>query len=96
MTFENSRQQTRRHIERRATERRALTHQFMSQDWLEQIQNKNLSWPKQDRRLCNRRLSLRRNNSTRRRSNIHKQHLSTLTTGEKKMLMDIMNQSISD
>ena len=104
MTFENSRQQTRRLIERRDSTRRALNHQFISQDWLEQIQNKDLSWPKQDRRHSNRRLSLRRNNLSRRINNIHKRNLSTLissksktlTAGEKKMLIDILNQSISD
>ena len=104
MTFENSRQQSRRQIVRRATERRALNHQFMSQDWLDLIQNKNLEWPKQDRRQSNRRLSLRRNNPSRRMSNIPKRNLSllissnseTMTAGEKKMLIDIMNQNISD
>jgi len=104
MTFENSRQQTRRQINRRITERRGLNNQFMSNDWLEQIQNNDLSWPKQDRRLGNRRLSLRRNNPSHRISNIHKRNLSTLissnsktmTAGEKQMLIDIMNQSISD
>ena len=42
MTFEKSRQQSRRQVERRTTERRALNHQFMTQDWLEQIQNREL------------------------------------------------------
>jgi len=96
MTFEKSRQQSRRQVERRTTERRALNHQFMTQDWLEQIQNKNLSWPKQDRRHNNRRLSMRRNIHRRKLSSLISSKSKTMTTGERKMLLDIINQSISD
>ena len=65
MAANNSRQETRRKLERRSKERRINPFEFGSDEWREMIQQEYLLWPKKDRRKAERRSLARRQGSRR-------------------------------
>lgn len=58
---QNSRQTSRRAIERRVKEKRTIVYAFGSREWLEEIKKHYSMWPKTDRRIQDRRSLERRN-----------------------------------
>ncbi len=67
----DSRDTTRRNIERRIVSRRIIRHPFGSQKWLQAVQADYLLWPKEDRRIQDRRCINRR--QAERRTGLQKQ-----------------------
>ncbi len=61
MSSEDPRQKNRRRFERRVMERRVITYAFNSKEWIKEIQQAYLLWPKKDRRVKDRRNEPRRN-----------------------------------
>ena len=99
MSPSESRKLFRRQAERRSEERRLLDYQFMSPEWLNRVQMENMLWPKEDRRINDRRATPRRLKS-RRRENMSRKpthHLvnrnDLLTSEEKQMLRELMQYS---
>ena len=97
MTSQDSRQKSRRRLERRTSERRGITDKFGSPEWINAIKQNYLLWPKQDRRIRSTRSQERRHNYRRikylekstsavKRDQLH----NLLTEEEKTMLYELM------
>ncbi|PHS25728.1 MAG: hypothetical protein COA83_04750 [Methylophaga sp.] len=94
---QNSREKSRRHLERRSTENRKIKHAFGSPEWIEEIRKHYSMWPKQDRRTEDRRDQDRRTQD--RRDTIRVDNTSSkklarkgvglLSDEEKKMLNEL-------
>jgi hypothetical protein len=88
---------TRRKDDRRSEERRTINYPFGSKEWLENISNHYLVWPKYDRRDGSRREHERRS-ADRRQRQLLKQHRvdqdylqSVLTREERIMIQDLIS-----
>ncbi len=98
MIFNDSRQQFRRKVERRFVQRRVIVHHFSTLNWLANIQHKYPLWPVQDRRSADRRSLERRQVKSRRvpprttLSPVISKLNSSLTEGERHLLIDILQQ----
>jgi len=103
MMANNTREKTRRKLERRSKERRIIPYEFSSPEWREMIQQEYLLWPKEDRRKAERRSSARRVKGRRtekngkarvprRPSNL----LGILTKEEKKMINELTQSEDAD
>jgi len=103
MMANNTREKTRRKLERRSKERRIIPYEFSSPEWREMIQQEYLLWPKEDRRKADRRSSARRLKSRRVKKNgkprMPRQPsnlLDLLTREEKKMINELMQSDDLD
>ena len=101
MAANNSRQDTRRKFERRSKERRINPFEFGSDEWREMIQKEYLLWPKQDRRIAERRSATRRQGNRRVKNNgavrMPRQinNLHDLLTNEERDMLNDLSQSDS-
>lgn len=94
MISNNSRHNSGRRSERRSEERRLIEHAFGSPEWIERIKEEYLLWPKQDRRINNRRQSLRRiKNIGRSTSAVSTKTIQNLLTDEEKQMLNELSQS---
>ncbi|SHE21925.1 hypothetical protein [methanotrophic endosymbiont of Bathymodiolus puteoserpentis (Logatchev)] len=99
MTSEDSRQKSRRRLERRANERRRITHKFGSPAWINAVKQNYLLWPKQDRRVKDNRSQERRRNYRRIKHLAHtasivkREQLHNLLTEEEKIMLNELMQS---
>ena len=102
MSSEDPRQKNRRHSERRAVERRVILHPFNSPEWVNEIKQSYLLWPKKDRRVKDRRTESRRSGHRRtgRLSDSFidssKKTYDLLTNEEKQMLNELSQTDDSD
>jgi hypothetical protein len=102
MSSEDPRQKNRRHSERREVERRVILHPFNSPEWINEIKQSYLLWPKKDRRVKDRRTESRRSGHRRtgRLSDSFidssKKTYDLLTIEEKKMLNELSQTDDSD
>ena len=94
---QNSREKSRRNIERRTKENRKIKHSFGSLEWTEEIQKHYSMWPKEDRRTQDRRNDDRRNQDRRTEIRVEstsskklaKKGIGLLTEEEKQMLNEL-------
>lgn len=98
MASEDPRKKNRRQSERRANERRVIEHSFGSPEWVSAIKENYLLWPKTDRRNQDRRCESRRQNKSRRISNISRPNdvskkMYDLLTAEEKQMLNELAQS---
>ncbi len=100
---QNSRQKSRRNIERRSKENRKVKHAFGSPEWLEQIKKHYSMWPKQDRRAQDRRDQDRRSQDRRTvirvtntsSKDLAKKGIGLLTDEEKQMLQELTSEPLN-
>lgn len=96
---DDDRQKSRRQSERRSEERRLVTFEFGSDEWVEMIKQNYLLWPKEDRRVQDRRQLARRkaNRRTKGRdgpkNREYPKSLSDLLTAEEKQMLNELIQS---
>ncbi len=101
MAVNNSRQETRRKCERRSKERRINPFEFGTDEWREMIQQEYLLWPKQDRRIAERRSTARRQGNRRTKNNgamrmpRRPNSLHDLLTDEEREMLNDLSQSDS-
>lgn len=99
MTSKDDRRKSRRQTERRSEERRVITYEFGSDEWIEMIQQSYLLWPKQDRRVKDRRENSRRKGGRRIKPSgsikvrEYPKALSDLLTSEEKQMLNELIQS---
>jgi len=94
MTSNDSRHNSGRKSERRADERRLITDEFGSPKWVDKIKEEYLLWPKQDRRLNNRRQDHRRIKNIGRSTNaVFTKAVQNLLTEEEKAMLIELSQS---
>ncbi len=94
---QNSRQKSRRNVERRKKENRKIKHAFGSPEWTEEIQKHYSMWPKEDRRTQDRRNEDRRTQDRRTEIRVEstsskklaKKGIGLLTEEEKQMLNEL-------
>ncbi len=98
MAVNNSRQKTRRKLERRVKERRVNPYEFGSVEWREIIQQQYLLWPKEDRRNSERRSLARRQGNRRIKKNgqvrmpRQPNSLSDLLTNEEREMLNELSR----
>ncbi len=102
-TKDDDRKKSRRQSERRSDERRVVTYKFGSDEWIKMIQQNYLLWPKEDRRVQDRRKLPRRKASRRTyaggspKAREYPKSLSDLLTAEEKqMLNDLIQSDLTD
>ena len=97
------RSESRRTSDRRSNNRRVISYEFGSPEWIDNIQNNYLVWPKEERRKEDRRKSERRANE--RRSLIlknfndrsrYKAPSHLLSEEERKAIDEMFNENIGD
>ena len=94
MISNDSRHNSGRRSERRSEERRSIEHAFGSPEWVEKIKEEYLLWPKRDRRIKNRRQSLRRiKNIGRSTTAVPTKTMQNLLTDEEKQMLNKLSQS---
>lgn len=94
MKPKDPRKKSRREDERRIVERRVITHPFGSSEWVKEIQQDYLLWPKVDRRTNDRRCEVRRKD-VRRTSSVESwntQKMYDLLTAEEKEMLNELSQ----